>query len=175
MKRNLFFLAIMLVYFSCSDKEFYYENYFNLHNYFKISFDLYNPVLNRYKMTRDEMKKDTNYFYTGYFKNDTLLYIRCKYDSYSYLGKLKYNGIGLLQYIEMYPLLNSNYNPVEETSKITYYYQNDSLKIIKDEFEDKLIFVNPDTLIIYNGLLNTSDYIVQKRLKNNFYIQLLNE
>ncbi|PID57948.1 MAG: hypothetical protein CR986_08510 [Ignavibacteriae bacterium] len=175
MKHKLIYFAIILVSFSCLDENLYYKDYFNLHSYDQIQFDQYNPVLNKIKIDGTETKKDTNYFYTGYFSNDTLLYILCKYDSYNYLGKLKYNENGDLQNISMYPLLVLDYDKNAEIEMITYYYKNGDLKIIKNEFEDKMIFVDSDSIVIYNDLINTSEYTVQKRSKDEYYIKLLVE
>ena len=175
MRWNIILLFIIIFFYSCSDEQIYYKDYFDLYNYNEVEFDLYNPVLNRYQNNKCKLKEDTNYFYKGYFKKGTLLFILCMYESYSYLGKFNYNTKGHLLNISMYPLLNLNYTPGKKILKINYFYKDNELKIIKDEFEDKLIFINGDTLSIYNGLLNTLDYTMQKKLKNEYYIQLLNE
>ena len=175
MKGNFIFVFILIFCYSCSDEQVFFKDYFDLYDYREVNFDLYNPVLNRYKDNKYELKEDTNYFYTGYFKKDTLLFIHCRYESYSYLGKFNYNTNGYLQKISMYPLLNLNYTHGKEISNINYFYQDNELKIIKDEFDDKIIFIDSDSLIVYKGLLNTLEYTIQELHKNDYYVKFLND
>ena len=173
MRTEYIFLIYLFTLFSCSNQSKYYKDVFNLSSYQEINYDLYNPILNELKVENENNKPDSSFSFTGYFKNNKLQFLLYRSESYGYLFKLNYNNDNKLRTTDIYPLLNYELTNDNSISRILYYYKDNELRIIKNELEDKIIFLENNELNIYEGLLNTSDFNYENRTIEDYFIKFL--
>ncbi|RMG39360.1 MAG: hypothetical protein D6732_04275, partial [Methanobacteriota archaeon] len=138
-------------------------------------FDLYNPILNKFKLDSLSRKSyPEHYDFDVYYEADTLRYMFFRTESYGYLHKFFYQD-GKLFKVKIYPILAGK---VDEGAKIItnwYFYYNNELVAVRDDLNKELYFVNGDMVTIYDGILDPGNGLkIFKKKVSDFYIRLLN-
>ena len=146
-----------LVLTSCSENGVSMEDYFGLQKYNVRHYDLYNPVLNSFKIDSTARQKHPNYFLFDcyYDASDTLRYYFARSESYGYLHQMNYDTTGRAKSVKIYPILAGFLDDTEEILTTIYYYDEDgNLICVRDEFHDRIILVSGDSLTIYEGIVS---------------------
>ena len=171
-------LSIIILGFSlsCSEKRLTFEEQFNLKRFKVRHFDLYNPILNTYKLDPSKQKKpDRFYRYDVYFnRNDIVRYSFYRADSYGCLQEFFYNNEGKVKEVKIYPILVDTVK-TDDIRWNSYYYINGKLKVFIDEINRELVLLNGNSVFLYEGILPSaaSSFCIKKINPDEYFIQLI--
>ncbi len=171
----LFAAIVIIIGFSQSHKkETTYKEQFNLERFKMKQFDLYNPILNTYKI--DPIKRNESPFYyqfDSYFDNNNIVrYSFYRSGSYGYLQEFIYNK-GRLSKVKIYPVLVDLIDDTAGEYTNLYYYINGELKVFKDELNGKLVIIDQNSYYVYDGILSGNDPFSIKKINIDEYYNIL--
>ena len=168
---SLFLLLIS----ACQNDPQTWEAHFGIQDYEMKEYDLYNLVSNSFRLDPQTRTKYADHSaYKAYYEADSLRYLFYTTESYGYVGKFVYCQDGRLDKTILYPVLGASIHDGAKPLIINYFYEEDSLIAIRDDLNDKLFFVQDDTVIVYQGILGPeSRYIKEKLSVDGLYGPLL--
>ena len=170
-------IFIFLFSISCSEKQPTYEEQFELNRFKMRQYDLYNPILNTFKLDSTARKAHSdNYDFDAYYDDsDTLRYLFYRSESYGYLEEFLYEEDGRLRRVFIYSILSSWLDKGANIIFSDYYYWNGKLKIIRDDLNETFLIINEDTVTIYDGVLESRDeFKIEQKKISDYYIRFLN-
>lgn len=174
----LFIMVIVIFAFllSCTKNEPTYIEQFNLKRFKMKQFDLYNPILNTFKIDPIKRSESPNYYYfDSYFDDNNIIrYSFYRSESYGYLQEFIYNNEGRLLKVKIYPILVDSIHSSAGIYTNQYYYINGDLKAFKDELNGRLVLIDHNLLYIYDGVLSSGNVRFSiKKVKTNDYFNTL--
>lgn len=170
---KIFIIVIYIIFFTFSCEENYsYQVVFKLQNYTERHYDLYNPILNTFKMDSLHREDHPNYYYFDvYYNEDTLKFFFYRSESYGYLHQIFYNDVGLIDKIKIFPVLGNNIDKNAPIMISKYFYENKKLRIIKNMLSNELIIIDNSDASIYKGIIDTSERFYSFRVKCDEYFK----
>ena len=167
-------LLFIVLYLSASCKKITYKERFKLNNLELKHYDLYNPILNTFKLNPIERKQDDAYDFDVYLENNTIKYSFSWSGSYGYLQEYIYDARGTLSIVNNYPVLGEEVQEREPIYINDYIYSNGKLRAIKDELNSEIIIINDDATYVYRGILRSAEpFEIEKINSSEYFIKHL--
>ena len=176
LRLQLVFMIIISL-FSCKEKHQLYNVEFKLAQFKKIQYDLYNPILNTFKFNSLSRIEHPNYYdYDSYYDYyDTLRFLFYRSESYGFLQEFEYDSTGKLSRTKIYSVLAGIIDKNENLIYIDYFYLKGNLRVIRDDLNKKLLFIEAENVIIYEGVLDKGIPFNIKSINiKDYYIRYLN-
>ncbi len=162
---------------SCSAKEPSYQEQFNLTSYRIEHFDEYNPILHTFKIDPVKRKEHPKYYDFDVYidNNDIVQFSFYRSGSYGYLQQFIYDTRGKIVKAVIYPILADSLDKNAEIYTNQYYYIEDKLEVFADMLNGKLVLIDGNNALVYEGILSTAadPFSIKKRPIKNYFMPLL--
>lgn len=171
-------LIIFCWFLSCDkNQKINYKDQFNLARFKVEQFDLFNPMLNVFKIDAKSRKEHPGkYPYDVYVDSDGKVYF-AYFDAhdYGYLMEFYYKEHKNLSKIIIHPVLADSIDNHGKRYINKFFYLDGHLKVYRDQLNDEIMIVDKESLcLIYKGILTSKvPFSIQEIKIRDYFINLL--